>query len=186
MRFCLAPLIIAVRADMELLLDLMQFGVHVLDLGTEPAAIVVLNATPELAVQFVRFRADVFVLRPDTPIGAIGPHFVAHMIDHPIQMFDLAVEPADGIRILPRIEHSAIVVAWAAFVSRILIGLLLDAFVVFMRGGRESETGKAENRRCCNADDFFHVSFRCGRFDGKARRRIQILPSGVLDFPQGP
>ncbi len=148
---------------MHFLLDVVKLTVHVFDLSAEPTAIIVLNATAELVVQIVSFGPKVFEFAPDMPVGTVFAHLRTDMVHHPIKMIDFAVKPANRVLILPALEHSTIVVAWAAFVNRLLIALLLDVLldvlVLFMRGCREGQTAKANNRSRCDGNDFFHISF---------------------------
>jgi hypothetical protein len=64
----------------EFLLDVMKLAVHVSDLSTEAAAIVVLRATPELIVQLISFGANMLVLPPDVSIGTVAAHLALHML----------------------------------------------------------------------------------------------------------
>jgi hypothetical protein len=128
----------------EVHLDLVKLGVHMFDLGTNPTAIIVLNATPEHAVQAISLIPNVFVPVTDAAIRPIRPHFRPHMIDHTIEVIDFAVKPADRVWVLPAPLPPIVVKARAAiFVNRLLSALLFDAILGVVRPGLESETGDA-------------------------------------------
>ncbi len=90
----LAPLIVLVRGNVEFLLDVMKLAVHVRDLGTEAAAVVVLRTAPELIVQLISFGANMLVLPPDVTMGAVAAHLALDMLEHPVEVMDFGVKPA--------------------------------------------------------------------------------------------
>ena len=183
----LAPLIIPIGPDVEVLLDLVELGVHVFDLLANPTAIVVLNATLEHAVEPRRLIANVLVAIIDAAVSAVGAHFAPHMLHHSVEVFDFAVQPADRIRILPAVRPATVVKPWTAvFVNRFLRTWLFDTLVVVMRGGLERETSQAENRSGGKSNKFFHISFGCGRFDAMNRPCIQIGSRAQSGFSRRP
>ncbi len=58
----------------------MKLAVHVRDLGTAAAAVVILRTAPELIVQLISFGANVLVLSPDVTVGTIAAHLALHML----------------------------------------------------------------------------------------------------------
>jgi len=163
----------------QFLFDVVKLTVHVRYLSPEPTAIIVLNATSELVVEVVSFGPKVLEFALNMSVGAVFAHLRSHMIHHPVEVIDVAVKPADGVLIFPMLEHSMLVTARPVlFVNRLLSALLLnvsrDILIWFMRGCREGQTAKADNRSRCDGNKLFHIVFRCGRFDVVECCRIHL------------
>src|SRR5439155_25847066 len=125
-------------ADVQLVFHAVKVGMHMLNLSAETAAIVVLNAPAEIIVELPCFGPNVFVVRPDTSVGAIGPHFTTDMIQHSIEMIDLAPKPGNGIPILLAVVVPMVVTAGVVncFVGAPRINARLGGlFGLMCRGG---------------------------------------------------
>ena len=157
----LVPAIISISADVQLLLDAVKFVVHVLDLSSEAPAIVVLNAPAEVIVELPRFGPNMFVVRPDTPVSAIIAHLRPDMIQHSIEMIDLAPESGNGIPIFPAVVVPTVVSAGVVdcFVSAPRVNPLLVVLFGIMGRGGEGEPRNAHDRSGCDGKDFFHIGY---------------------------
>jgi hypothetical protein len=51
--------------DVQLLLDVVKFGMHMFDLGAQTPAIIELNSPTEITVELPRFRPDMFIVGHD-------------------------------------------------------------------------------------------------------------------------
>lgn len=117
---------------------------HVSDLRTKAAAIVILIATSELIVQLARFGAKVLELKPHTAVRSISAHLPAHRIHHLIEVIDIPLQLTETVpapTVLTTIKNLVVVRALpniAAFVDlaivrRInpprIVALLLNPFL---------------------------------------------------------
>ena len=144
---CLIPPIIPIRADVQLLLDVVKFGMHMFNLGAETPAIVVLNSPTEVTVELPCLGPDMFIVGHDAPVGAVGTHFRPDMVHHSIEMIDLAPEPGDGIPIFVAVVDTTIVAGLVdRFVSLSRINARFVGLFGVMGRCREGESGHAHNR----------------------------------------
>lgn len=64
---------------------------HVCDLGTKAAAIVILLSALELIIKLRSFGPEVPVLTPDMTVGAVLAHLAFNMSHHPVHVFHIAL-----------------------------------------------------------------------------------------------
>lgn len=104
----LAPLVVAFRPHMELLLDVMEFAVHVCDLATKAAAIVILFSALKLIIKLRSFGPEVAVFTPDVAAGAVLAQLAFNMSHHPVHVFHIALQFAEATS--PVLEDAMIAV----------------------------------------------------------------------------
>lgn len=149
-----------------MLLEAVKFVVHVLDLSAEAPAIIVLNAPAEVIVEAPRFGPNMLILRPHPPVSAIIAHLRPDMIQHSIEMIDLAPKPGNGVQIFPAVVVPTVVVPTVitagivdCFVSAPLVNPLLVVLFGIMGRCGEGEPRDAHNRSRCDGKDFFHIGY---------------------------
>ncbi len=95
---------------MQILFDLVQFIVHVLDLGTHLAPVIKLLAAAKLIVQPPGLDTNVFILAPNATVSAVTAQLTLHMGQHPVEMIDLIPQPAaPAVELLTRVVSRIIV-----------------------------------------------------------------------------
>lgn len=145
----------------------MKLAVHVRDLGTEAAAVVVLRTAPELIVQLISFGANMLVLPPDVSIGAVAAHLALHMLEHPVEVMDFGVKPAAS--------RLTVKLSVAGSLTVFLVNRLDILLIVLVRPGNVSEPRESEAGNCDCQDCFIHNAFRSVMSDGTSARCIRSV-----------